>query len=118
MIDVFDKIESNAFAAKFGIASGLKMFLGMMHDDIIFKTLCLRIRSNYEAIIDRIIDLAHSEFDYKYENPYDVALSAYIIALHMINTQAGVRGSQLINDVKQTWWAKQVATHLLGLGSP
>lgn len=113
MIDIFNKIESNEFAAKFGVASNLKMFLDIMYDDITFKMLCLKIESNYEIVIDRIIGLANSEIDHKYENPYDVALSTYILALHMVNAKAGICGSQLIGDVKQIWWAKQVATKII-----
>lgn len=110
---IFVEIESDQFSAQLGLASGFKMFHNIMKNNETFNLLCLIISNNgCEVVIDRIKEIIKTDFDHKYENPYDTALATYILALLKINRQAGIYASQLVYDEHQTWWTNQVIQRL------
>ena len=117
MTKYFEEIESLEFNVQAEVASGFKLFEQIIKDSIPFKFLCLSIRANNESqlVLERIEYLINAEFDYKYRNPYDVALATYAMALDQEDHNVGLYAAQLLNDVRQIWWTRQVINKIQGL---
>jgi hypothetical protein len=125
MIDLdryFKEFESIEFAAKVNIASGFQMFQEIVNKDITYNFFITNIRNGGmgfangpEIVLRRIDELINTEFDNKYENPYDVALAVYAMALEQDSHEAGMCAAQMLNDAKQIWWTRRVINQIQGL---
>jgi hypothetical protein len=114
----FIEIESMEFAAQVNLVSGFKMFEELATRNICYIMLVVAIRElGPELLFQRIKELVVSEFDYKYENPYDTALAVYIMALNEINHSAAGHAAQISNDAKQIWWTRKVINKIQGLSN-
>lgn len=120
----FKEFESNEFSAKVNIASGFRMFEEIIKKDTSFNFFVSAIHdrgmgfaNGPEIVLRRIDELINTEFDHKYENPYDTALAVYAMALEHDNHEAGMCAAQMLNDAKQIWWTRKVINKIQGLST-
>lgn len=115
---IYQDIESLTFSARVNIASGLGVFIETIESDPIYGLLVRSVKGTFsgaDPVLERIEMLTSKEFDHKYENPCDAALSAYAWALNAVDREAGIEAAQLIIDVPHTFWAHQIAIKILAL---
>ena len=111
--EYFTEFESVDFSALVNIASGFNMFDEIVTKNPRYIEFLGELQS--ELVINRIEQLINTEYDHKYENPYDAALAVYVMALDRTSHQSGMYAAQMLNDVKQLWWTKRVINKIQGL---
>ena len=108
------EIESIEFAARVNIASDLDTFLRAIATEPSVRSLRQRSLTD-PSMIDSLFKvmrhLIDSDFDPKYENPMDAALSTYgwIIASGRPDLEGLV--GDLVGSLRNSWWANQLGNH-------
>lgn len=109
---LFLEIESSEFASRLNLASGERLFMWSLTTDPAVNRLERELEddaNNSLILLGRIQQLVRLEFDFRYENPHDAALSAYCWVLAQFDRSIGRIGAHLVASAKQTWWAHKVA---------
>ncbi|MCH8877873.1 MAG: hypothetical protein IIA89_13810 [Chloroflexi bacterium] len=109
---LFLEIESNEFAARLNLASGERLLMWSLATDPAVNRLEMELSEEIDhslIVLGRIQQLVRLEFDFRFENPYDAAMSAYCWVLAQTNQQIGRVAAHLVASAKQTWWARKVA---------
>lgn len=113
--DVVREIEGNHFAAEVNLASGSVAFDRGLRSHPLFHELAESVRGaqGRDLVIARLEELARKPIDFKYENPYDAAMTAYLTALSQVERP------ELLEDVVEAvlktpncWWAREISTRL------
>lgn len=116
---IFQPIESDEFAVRLNVASTSNVFRDILFKDSSYQDLIQWLEETtsrdkrIEHTLNRILDLARFQIDLRYENPYDAALAAYLLALATISPSYAKFGAEIIIGAQQTWWAKHVARSVL-----
>jgi hypothetical protein len=113
---VRDKVEGASLAVRTSLASGKSLFVDILSGSPEFGALADFVSSGRQAwtvVVNRIRELVETRFDDRYENPWDVALSAYLLALRGVNRDVALVAAEIALTARQTWWARQVALALL-----
>src|SRR5437879_5484832 len=74
-------IEHDEFAADMNLAAGTKAFRRRIHEHSLFQRLTELAKENPAEVAARVESISHLAIDQGYENPFDAALSAYLMAL-------------------------------------
>lgn len=110
-------VESPTFASELNLAAGTKAFRRALLNHPDFKRLKKTVESGPDgeaAVIRQIEALVQREIDEHYENPFDVALSAYLAALEWAEDAASVAAAaQSVLGTANCWWAYEVARDVL-----
>jgi hypothetical protein len=107
-------IERDEFAAEMNLAAGTNAFRRAIREHDLFRRLSELTKENTSAVLERIETISLIEIDDRYENPFDTALSAYLMALpSTAEPQAAARASQAVLRTQKIWWASAVARELL-----
>lgn len=116
MIDeILQKIESVEFSALLGIASSFRLFCKILYDREEMKTLLKLSRKSPEnrwLVFKRVTELARQEIDSQYENPNDTAISAYLIALSLVDLELAKTAARSVLLAQNCWWAEKYANYL------
>jgi hypothetical protein len=64
-------------------------------------------------IISRIQAISETDIDHRYENPWDVALAAYLLALRIADPALAPLAAEVVLSVPLTWWARHFALSVL-----
>ncbi len=114
---LFDYLESHEFNAEINIYSDLKSAeKGIVSNNKVatLKKLCwenpLKISGE---IIERVRNLVKIPVDPRYESPWDVALSAYLLVLQSIDYNLALLAANIVSKAPQTWWADKISNRLL-----
>ena len=116
---LFQAIESDEFAVRLNIAGTSNIFLELLSGDVYYEHFLDWLNQKasqekrVEAVLNRILDLVRLQVNLRYENPYDVALAAYVWALSTVSPGHGRIAAELAVGAPQTWWAEQIAASLL-----
>jgi hypothetical protein len=116
MNEIFEKIESNQFAAKVSIESGLQRVLRNISEQPELDALIQSIGSNRTKVSDvlkRAIGLSQLSRDPRYENKFDIALTAYLWILVVFDTPLARIGAELILSAQGCWWSMKLALAIL-----
>jgi hypothetical protein len=116
MIDeIIQKIESVEFSALLGIASSFRLFCKILYDREEMKTLLKLSRKSPEnrwLVFKRITELARQDIDLQYENPNDTAISAYLIALSLVDLELAKTAASSVLVAQNCWWSAKFANYL------
>ena len=113
---IFLEIESPTFAIEAGVASSASVLVQAIRSHLEFRRLQDELRSNRESgprVLSRLRTLVDMDIDRQFENPYDVALSAYCIAIALEVPAVASLACEIITSARQTWWALQVPDLIL-----
>lgn len=106
------EIESNKFSALANFASDRRTFFRLLRESDGFKRLRLFVasRENAALVVRRVQELAARAIDYRVENPWDVALAAYLMALHSEQLPAARVAAAAAAGISNVWWLRKVLT--------
>lgn len=112
------EIESAAFAARFGLASDFAMAKRILARDPSVKGLQQELRDAPAdgvvlVVLERVLRLTRAQVDYRYENPHDAALAAYIWALNEDDARIGAVAAEIVLNARQLWGARRLAAEIL-----
>lgn len=110
------EIESPAFAAHLGFASGKKVFLDALAGDPIVAKLTRSLRARPNAagkVLRRIKELARQQVDPRYENPLDSAIAVYVWCLDQLDRGIARIGAEFALGATQIWWAREMSNIVL-----
>ena len=110
------EIESNQFSARLNVASSFKVFIHTALKESVFKELILELtksRYNIWLVLQRATELAQKEFDSRYENPWDTALTIYLEALSLVKPKVAETAASFILRSPNCWWATRLAKSVL-----
>ncbi len=113
MIDeIIREIESPEFRYFGDIASGERIFVRLLAESKAFADLkdALKSPANEAAVLRRIAYLAEAEVDARYENPWDVAITAYVVAMIHTNSTLGRLAMVAARRAQNSWWLTHVVS--------
>ena len=115
LVDLFETIESHSTAGQINLASHFAQAVRLVQEHTAFGHLLNEIteRSKGEKVLRRVLELAENGVDVRYENPYDVALMMYALALLQQQPPIASIASAALLRVPRLWWALKVATMIL-----
>jgi len=107
-------IEQDEFAAQMNLAAGTTAFRRAIREHELFHRLSECAKENPSALTERIEMISHIEIDERYENHFDTALSAYLLALSDVDDpEVASEASQSVLRTPKIWWASGIARDLL-----
>src|SRR5262249_8196271 len=81
LAETMEAIERDEFAAELSLAAGAQSFRRAVTENDLFRQLLPLAKEAPEDLAARIETISRLDIDERYENPFDVALSAYMLAL-------------------------------------
>ncbi len=114
--ELFERIESAAFAIEANLASGASDFIEAVSSNPAFVALSEEAKQNpyvSGAVLQRIELLANLKVDYRYENPHDAALAAYAWLLFQNAPRLAPIAAAILIEARQVWWARHIAGYIL-----
>ena len=109
---MMETVEGHRFAAEVNLAAGFDAFhrgiqnhslfrelAGLMKDPIVFRT-----------VLVRIVELSRKPIRTQYENPFDSAMAAYLIAVDGVDPEVAAVAAEAVSKAPNCWWASQVST--------
>ena len=114
--ELFDQIESRAFAVEANLASGASDFIEAVSSNPAFVALSEEEKQNpyvSGVVLQRIQLLANLKVDYRYENPHDAALAAYAWLLFQNAPRLATIAAAILIEARQVWWARHAARYML-----
>jgi hypothetical protein len=119
---LFEKLESDRFSATINVVSGLNQFVRALSSSDEFQALLTIARSGADRslLADRFNQLAARETDPEYENPWDVALAAYLLVLEQVDPNQAALCAERASIGSNGWWSRKIADKILSghEGSP
>jgi hypothetical protein len=112
---LFEKLESDRFSATLNVVSGLKQFVRALSSAVEVQELLASVRSGMDpgVVAERLDQVASRETDPAYENPWDVALAAYLHVLNQVDPkQAPICAERALN-CPNCWWSTKLADNIL-----
>jgi hypothetical protein len=107
-------IERDEFAAEMNLAAGTKAFRRAVREHELFDRLSELAKENPSEVLERIETISRSAVDERYENPFDTALSAYLMVLRDVaGPEIASKIVQAVLRTPKTWWASGLARELL-----
>ena len=109
------EIESSAMATRLNVASGLKTFLRAIQGE---RAVCalrkmLDATATQENILSRLIELSRQRIDRRYENPWDTALTIYLLLISSVDQSLLILAADIVAQAPQCWWAQKLSSQLL-----
>lgn len=104
---IFQSLEGDRFSAEVNVASSMTAFIRAVERHPEFGALLRAIRErkiSAMAVCKRIETLSHNQVDPEFENPHDVAIAAYLLALHRENAPIVHLACVHAAAAPQTWW--------------
>ena len=114
LAETMTAIEQEQFAAQMNLAPGTRAFRRMLRGHSLFRQLSASAREHSAAIVARIETIGAIEIDGRYENPFDVALSAYMTALSdSAGPEFTSRAARAVLNTPNCWWSLGIAREAL-----
>jgi hypothetical protein len=113
--NLLETIESPRTSALVNVVSGYSQFLQTLSSLPATQELLNQIKSDDDVheLLSRIVELAYTPFDTRYENPHDVALASYLWALSMTVPLAAHAVAGIVYGCEGSWWARKLAERLI-----
>jgi hypothetical protein len=113
--DLFERIESHQFSALVNVASGFKQFVKAVNtqDEVQRLRDAAMSPAASAAISARVEHLVEQISDTSFENPRDVALAVYLLALRGSHAPSLFPAAQRVLALPNCWWARQIADEIL-----
>jgi hypothetical protein len=114
---LFDQIESERFSATLNVVSGLKQFVRGLSSAVEIQELLASARSDMDhgVVAGRFDQVATRETDLSYENPWDVALAAYLHVLNQVDPNRAAICSERALHLPNGWWSTKIADEILSV---
>lgn len=118
MASTLEEIESNEFAVRLGVASNFRTFLrAAQQEEAVWRVL----RELYSQggrlvlsqILQRVLELSNEQVDFRYENPWDTALTVYLWLLSLKDSEAAETAASAVSRALNCWWATKIARSVL-----
>src|SRR5580704_8832777 len=114
LVEVMEAIQKDEFSAEMNLAAGTRAFRRLMRSHDLFLGLAELAKENSTELLARIESISQRDVDMAYEYPFDVALSAYLIALSDCAPPEVVsKAAQAVLRTPKCWWASGLARELL-----
>lgn len=114
LAETMDAIEEDEFAAEMNLAAGTKAFRRAIMEHDLFQRLAELAKENPPEVEARIEKISHLDIDERYENRFDTALSAYLMALSDVAEPEVVsKAATAVLRTPKCWWASGLAGELL-----
>lgn len=112
---IFNEIESHDFAARLNLALNYKDFFYLANEETSVKSLekDLNDPECLKKTIIRIYQLVEEPVDFRYENPYDTAITVYTWVIFSVNPYLGRVVAEYASRTRNGWWAKAYAYYVL-----
>jgi hypothetical protein len=115
--EVMERIEQTRFSTELNIASGVSVFLRILRGHELFVQLVDLARESpfvRDSLFTRIEEIAQAKIDLNYENPFDVALSAYLIVLERTaDRNVAGQAAKVANEAPKLGWARGIAREIM-----
>lgn len=107
----FEPIESHRFSAVLNVAGDLKTFVRGINamPEISAAKRLTGSEGNRRSIFDRLIDLAERPIDPACENPWDMALAAYLFLLSTADGDLASKAADVVLGCSNCWWSRKLA---------
>jgi len=107
---LFDLIESDEFRTDANLATDYRMFIRCLLNSEPERSLVAELASPTAKarVLERVKRLCGVATDVRYEHPWDVAISAYLIALSRAAPSIAMIAAVTASRCNQTWWTRHV----------
>jgi hypothetical protein len=87
--NVMETIEGHQFAAEVNLAAGFDAFHRGIENHSLFRDLAVLIKDPgvLKTVLVRLIELSRKPIRTQYENPFDSAMAAYLVAVDAVDPE-------------------------------
>jgi hypothetical protein len=112
---LFEKLESDRFSATMNVVSGLGQLVRALSTAPEVQELLASVRSGVDvlAIAERFNEVVDRETDPSYENPWDVAMAAYLLVLDQVDPGQAAVCAGRARICPNGWWSTKMADKIL-----
>lgn len=110
--NVMETIEGHQFAAEVNLAAGFDAFHRGLQNHSLFGELADLIKDPgaLKTVLVRLIELSRKPIRMQYENPFDSAMAAYLMAVDGVDPEVAAVAAEAVSKAPNCWWASQVST--------
>lgn len=117
---LFETIESSNFRFAVNQASGFRSFKRLVREQEVYDELKRLVRGDDALaegyrVVTRIRYLLSLDTDMRYENPYDAAIAAYLLALSTSQFPYVENIAHFVTSKPRFWWAAKVAYEVVAM---
>ncbi len=116
-----DTLESHEFAASVNVTSNLDRAHAIIRASEPVDRLvaaCKIEPSAVNQVLNRTKRLVGLQVDFRYESPWDIALTAHLLLLKALDQDAFELGIAFVQRAPQTWWARRTISEGLARANP
>jgi len=113
--NVMDSIEGHQFAAEANLAAGFDAFHRGLQNHLLFRELSDLMRDDAVAlktVLVRLIELSQTPIRMQYENPFDSAMAAYLMAVEGVDPEVAAVAAEAVSKAPNCWWASQISSRI------
>ena len=117
--ELFKAVESARYSAYCNVAGSLGILISALDNTPEMSALTDAVKampSDAVKVLNRLKLLADMSPDPAYENPNDIAMASYVLALSRISDALhplGPLAGSIALMARQTWWARAMANHVM-----
>ena len=110
--NVMETIEGHQFAAEVNLAAGFDAFHRGIENHSLFRDLAVLIKDPgvLKTVLVRLIELSRKPIRTQYENPFDSAMAAYLVAVDAVDPEVAAAAAEAVSKTPNCWWASQVSS--------
>ena len=110
--EVMETVEGQPFSAEANLAAGLDAFCGAIRNHSLFRDLADRMKDPgvLKTVLVRLVELSRRPIRMQYENPFDSAMAAYLMAVEAVDSEVAAVAAEAVSEAPNCWWASQVST--------
>jgi hypothetical protein len=111
--EMMETIEGPQFAAEVNLAAGFEAFHRSIQSHSLFRDLAGLMKDHpavFKTVLVRLNDLSRKPIRMQYENPYDSAMAAYLMAADGVDPEVAAVAAEAVSKAPNCWWASQVSS--------
>lgn len=114
-LEALREIESFEFSARVNVASDFKTFLEIASTESAVSDLSDALKNEVlcEKLLSHVLELCKREYDVRYENPLDAALTIYLWLMGKKDFKLTKIMAESVARIQQGWWSLRLAQFFL-----
>ena len=107
-----ETVEGHRFGAEVNLAAGLHGFYRATQNHPLFRDLAdlMKDPGALKTVLVRLIELSRKPIRMQYENPFDSAMAAYLMAADGVDPEVAAVAAETVSKAQNCWWASQVSS--------
>ena len=116
LLQLFRQIESVEFEVIFTVIENPRVFMRALEENDTLAALIANMQKRPAGkvkVLNRLLSLASTQSDIQYQHQHDIALTAYLFVLSVVDYPMAYITATLLKLLPNVWWAGRLANKII-----